>query len=183
MAKRLILGLVAMIAVLVVGGVGFATYTSSVTVYGAGSSGNVHLAFDYSGVTGGTYAVCAVTHLSGATVHVTATDLSPGDSCHATLGVINNGTLPATSEATVFNYVSGTVCTSLTQVDCINVQDNLGVHQLNTAAGTSGSGVTTIAAGGGLFPGNYVLTISEPTGSTSQSLSLSFTVTFTGSVG
>jgi hypothetical protein len=183
MSKRWVLGIAAVIVALAVGGVGYAAYTSSVTVYGGGSSGNLALAFDYGYDGSGTYAQCVVSGLSGNTVHVTASDLSPGDGCTVTLGVINNGTLPATSESTAFGFGSGSVCNAPSQKDCILVSDNLGITALNTALGTSGSDNKVIAASGGLYPGNYLLTISEPAGSTSQSLGLSFTVTFTGSVG
>jgi hypothetical protein len=182
MGSRLVLALVAIMAVAAVGGIGFATYTSAATVYGSGSSGNIAVAFDYGSTTGGTYAVCTITDLIGNTVHVTATDLSGGDSCSATLGVINNGSLPVTSEGTTFGFTSGSVCNSPSQTNCIEVSDNLGITGLNTATGSSGSDNKVIAAGGGLYPGNYVLTISEPSGSNSA-VSLSFTITFTGSEG
>ncbi|MGI0128730.1 MAG: hypothetical protein ACREEC_01010 [Thermoplasmata archaeon] len=183
MGKRLLLGVVAMIAVVAVGGIGFAAYTSSATVYGSASSGNLALAFDYGNPTGGTYANCAVFDLIGNTVHISATDLSPGDSCSVTLGVINNGSLPATSEATSFGFTSGSVCNSLGQMNCIQVTDNLGVQGLNTETGLGGIDNKGIAGGGGLYPGNYKVTVTEPSGSTDQSLTLSYTITFTGSVG
>jgi hypothetical protein len=182
MGNRIVLALVAIMAIAAVGGIGFATFTSAATVYGSGNSGNIAVAFDYGSTTGGTYAVCTITDLIGNTVHVDATDLSGGDSCSATLGVVNNGTLPVTSEATTFGYTSGSVCNTPTQMNCIEVSDNLGITRLNTAAGTSGSDNKVIAASGGLYPGNYVLIIGEPAGSNSAA-SLSFTITFTGSEG
>jgi hypothetical protein len=182
MSKKWLLGIATIMVAIAVGGIGFASYTSSITVNGAASSGTLALAFDYGSGTGGTYAVCAITGLNGANAYITASDLSPGDHCSLTLGIINNGTLPATSETSVFGYVSGSYCNSPSATNCVSVSDNLAPISLSTTAGTSGSSSQTIAAGGGLFPGNYVVTISEPSGST-QSVSLSFTITFTGSVG
>jgi hypothetical protein len=183
MSSKLLLGVIAMVAVVAVGGVGFATYTSSVTLHGSASSGDLALAFDYGSGTPGTYAVCTVYYLNGNVAYFSATDLSPGDSCSVTLGVINNGTLPATSESTTFGFVSGSVCNTGGQTNCIQVTDNMGITGLNTEGGVSGSDNKVIAAGGGFYPGNYIVTVTEPSGSSSQSLALGFTITFTGSVG
>jgi hypothetical protein len=180
MGNRMVLALVAVVAVAAVGGMGFAAYTSAVTVYGGGSSGDISLAFDYGSTAGGTNAVCTITDLIGNTVHVTATDLSPGDSCSATLGIINNGSLPATSETSAISSVSGNECNYPDAYNCIQVTDNL-ASPLNTELNSGGSGTTAIGAGD-LYPGNYVVTISEPSGTT-QSVSLSFDITFTGSEG
>jgi hypothetical protein len=183
MSSKLLLGVIAMVAVVAVGGVGFATYTSSVTIHGSASSGDLSLAFDYGYGTAGTYAVCSVYYLYGNVAYFSATDLSPGDHCSVTLGVINNGTLPATSESTTFGYLTGSVCNTVGQTDCIQVTDNLGYTGLNTEGGVSGSDGKVIGAGGGLYPGNYIVTVTEPSGSSSQGLTLGFTITFTGSVG
>lgn len=182
MASKLLLGVIAMVAVVAVGGIGFASYTSSVTLYGGASSGDVSLAFDYASATPGTYAVCNVYYLSGDVAEFSATDLSPGDQCSVTLGVINNGTLPATSESSTFYYESGALCESPSQTNCVGVSDNLNIVNLNTIYGNNGAGDYGIAADGGLFPGNYQVTVWEPSGSTGA-VSLTFYIVFTGSVG
>lgn len=171
-----------MVAVVAVGGIGFAAYTSSATLYGSATSGDLSLGFAYAGGSSGTYAQCSVTYLSGAVASFSATDLSPGDSCSVTLGVINNGTLPATSESSAFTYTSGNLCNSGGQINCLQVTDNLNVNPLNTEYNTGGAGSYGIGADGGLFPGNYIVTVTEPAGTT-QGVALGFYITFTGSVG
>ncbi len=182
MVSRMLLGVIAMVAVVAVGGIGFATYTSSITVNGSAASGDLNLAFYTSGVTDGTYAVCSVTSLTGTVATISASDLSPGDSCSVTLGVANYGSLPATSESSQLTSYSGQLCGPYGTYNCLGVADNLNGVSLNSEYNSGGSGNLGIPAGGGVLPGYYVVTIYEPSGTT-QAVSISFSITFTGYVG
>ena len=181
MTSKLLLGVIAMVAVVAVGGIGFATYSSSITVTGSANSGSLDIAFYTYSDSVGAYAQCTVTSLSGSVAEVSVSDLSPGDSCTITLGVANYGSLPATSESSQLS-ATGNLCASPSAYNCIGVEDNLNDGNLNSEYNTQGYGVLGIPAGGGVLPGYYILTIYEPSGTT-QAVSLSFTITFTGYVG
>ena len=170
-------------AAVAVGGIGFATFTSSVTINGQAAAGTVNLQFDHGYATSSTPsgATCTVVFPSitppSPTVHALASNLAPGQYCTFTLEVKNYGTLPATSEASSYTFVSGNICNSVGQTNCIWVQDQIG---LDTEAGAAGSASTTISAGGTY---DYTFYMTLPSGSTDQSTALSITIALTGSVG
>ncbi len=170
-----------MIAVVAVGGVAFASFTSSVTVHANASAGTIVLKFDgtNSGSSTPSGATCTIAFPSSPPTQVatvTASNLAPGQYCTFNLEIANYGTLPATTESTVLSPTGGTICNSAAlTTNCIFVQDNLG---LNSETPIGGSGSTTIPAGG-TFP--YILYATLPSGSTDQTTHASFDITFTGS--
>jgi hypothetical protein len=183
MGSRLVLAMVAAVAIVAVGGIGFAAFTASVYVDGSGAAGSVALSFTSNpygtAASSPAGATCAIQSYGGSTgtITVAASNLEPGQYCTFTLSVQNVGTLPITSETSTYAYVSGSVCNSGGQMNCIWVSDGIG---LNTETGTSGSDSTTIPVSGEY---TYILYVELPGGSTIQSTALSFTITLTGSAG
>jgi len=174
------------LSLLALSGVGFAVYSASVTINGTASGGTLVLGTSSwaSGTTTPTGAgSCAWSDYvagSPATITLTVTNMAPGDSCTASLHIDNLGTLPMTSESTTFAGVTGYFCTSGGYTtNCFFVTDSLG---LQSYVGSNGANGLTVSPGGS-YPGGYWVTVTYASGSTVQSESASFTITFTGSVG
>jgi hypothetical protein len=185
MARRLLLAVVALMAVVAVGGIGFATLSSSATINGSGSTGSITLAFESFANGNGAYSTCDWSGYSAgppASVTLTVNNLAPGDSCSASLYIEDTGTLPVNTLATQITGTGGNYCTSPSgggSYNCVQVTDSLGANlEYGGAASVSGSPVIS-ASGGAVY---YYVTVSVPSGTT-QSPSATFTITATGSVG
>jgi hypothetical protein len=178
MSKKWVLGIATIMVAIGVGGMAFATFSSSVTINGSATAGTLTLNFDgsYSSSSTPSGAVCTISE-TPTVATITATTLQPGQYCTFNLEVKDVGTLPATSEKSAITPLSGSECTSGGQIDCIWVQDGIG---LNTETGAGGSDSTNIAAGGTYA---YTMYTTLPAGSTIQTTTFSFSVSLTGFVG
>jgi hypothetical protein len=160
------------------GGLGYAAFTSTITVNGSAQAGTLTLGFNVPVTTGTTNPTAAGTCYfsgTGGSTTLTVTNMAPGDTCTATITVQNSGTLPTSSETTT---ASGSyLCAGAIVTDCYVITDNLG---LNSYFGTPGSG-GALAANTGSFV--YSATVTLPAGSTTQSSASSFTISITGTVG
>jgi hypothetical protein len=174
MTKTTIASLFAL-SLLTLSGVGYATFTSSITVTGAASAGSLVLGFANPATSGTTAngGSCSFSG-TGASTSLTISNLAPGDICTATITVSNSGSLPSSSETTALSGLTN-VCTSVTY-NCFYVYDNLGLQSWTNTNGAGGP----IGAGGSFV---YVVNVQLAPGSTQQSESGSFTITLTGSVG
>lgn len=161
------------------GGLGYATFTSTVTVAGSAQAGTLALGFAgspylSSGTTSPTGAGTCYFSGTGGSTTLTVTNMAPGDTCSATITLENSGSLPTASETTT---ISGTqLCTGSFNYNCFVVTDSLG---LNSYYATNGAG-GPIASGGTY---GYSVTVTLASGSTQQSESGTFTISVTGSVG
>jgi hypothetical protein len=185
MGSRLVLVMVAAVAIVAVGGIGFAAFTSSVTVNGTASAGNIVLEFASNpygtGASTPSGATCTLQTYGGTTttISISASNLAPNQYCSFVLTITNAGSLPANSESSLFTASSGSYCSSSGEINCIWVQDSLSPSPLNSETGVyTGSGTTVIPAGGTL---TYTIYTTLPAGSTDQSTSLGFSISLTGS--
>jgi len=183
MTKTTVVSLFAL-SLLALTGIGYATFTSAVTINGTASAGNLNLQF-YSftnGVSSSGYGSCDWSANTGTTVTLTVSNLAPGDSCTAYSNIYDTGSLPTTSMSATIGGPWSNICLSGSQLNCFAVYDTYGI---NTPAGTltsSTSGSPLIQAGGASSVA-YNVEVVYVSGSTTQSLSGSFTITITGSVG
>lgn len=168
------------ISLFAVSGIAYAAFTSSIYINGNASAGTMTLQWNGSGFTNGagTYSTCDWSSNTGTSVTLTVSNLSPGDSCTAYAYVTDTGSLPATSASSSLSSPTN-VCNYIGATNCFYVYDSMG---LNSETGSSGSasGNPLIAPSGNY---GYSITVALPSGSTIQSLSGSFTITITGSVG
>jgi hypothetical protein len=136
MGRRLLLAMVAAVAVVAVGGIGFAAITSTITINASANAGTFNLFFSldngYSALTetptgaavcnsGGTDGITD----SGALLTISASNLGPGDYCTISdLSVVNSGSLPGTVTE-VLTPVSGD-CSSTYYADAIGGGHSIG---------------------------------------------------------
>ncbi len=116
MGKPWVLGLLAVVAVVAVGGIGFGAFTSSAYVQVQATTGTVGpLVWGPSPAYGGFAAndVCSAvrgtTSSAGDTLFLTASNLAPGDICSYGDSLSNLGSLPAVVGEQVTS-ASGTLC-------------------------------------------------------------------------
>ena len=116
MVRKWVLGVIAAIAVISVGGVGFAAFSSSITASGIASGGKVTI--EWSGVPSITTSGGAVTCTATSTnivLTITVGALAPGDSCAITDGIINQAP-PSNLAAIVSSEIAvtpdGLACTA-----------------------------------------------------------------------
>jgi hypothetical protein len=105
MGSRLVLAMVAAVAIVAVGGIGFAAWTSSVTVSGSGTAGAVTLTWcSANGVPTGACTAspsftgtggCSIS-ASGSVLTLSGDNLGPSESCDFTAAILDTGSLPAT---------------------------------------------------------------------------------------
>jgi hypothetical protein len=179
MTKTTVVSLFAL-SLLVLTGVGYAAFTSTITVTGTASAGTLALSFTTPATTGTstpTGAGSCYFSGTGSTTTLTVTNLAPSDTCYATITVYIGGTLPATSLATTITGAVPPLCWGSTPANCFVVTDTLG---LNSGTGTDGAWSGTLASGTSFV---YGVTVGLSAFSTTQSLSGSFTIYLTGSVG
>ena len=180
MTKTTVVSLFAL-SLLALTGVGYAAFTSSITVNGTASAGTLSIAFTTPANTAGygTSTPSGVGSCSfsgtGASTTLTVSNMDPGDTCTADITVANTGSLPTSSEATSLSGApEACVPTSTSPYNCFTISDNLG---LNSYTGASGSGGAV--ASGGSF--TYTVSVALPSTATTQGLSGSFTITLTAS--
>jgi len=176
MTKTTIVSLFA-ISLLALTGVGFAAFTSQITVTGTASAGTLAIEFNVP-TTPGTSTPSGDGSCSysgtGASTTLTVTNMVPGDTCTAYITIQNVGTVPTSSETTAIT--GGPYCNFVGQTNCFAVLDSLGLNSETGATGAYGS----IGVGGTL---TYSVSVIFPSGSTSQSTTASFTITVTASAG
>jgi hypothetical protein len=186
MTKTTVVSLFAL-SLIALTGIGYATFTSTATIYGNANAGNLVLAmsnFNNGVSTPSGYGSCDwQSYVAGPPAYVTLTvsNMAPGDSCSAWLTINNVGSLPMTSESSTFAAGSGYWCTSGGYTtNCFYVTDSLSTP-LESYFGQSGSQASTVAPGNTFSP--YYVTVYYASGSTTQNAAATFTITFTGSVG
>jgi hypothetical protein len=187
MGSRLVLALVAAVAIVAVGGIGFAAFTANAYINGTAGAGNVQLAWcnpgyascaAYYGATGPTtyfasdpgVNICPTpTVITSVTTEDTlvlsATNLAPGDYCTFTASLDNVGTLPVSVSGNGAYGGAGSGCGDVEYGDNIN----------------GGFGYSSSSPGinvGGSF--GFVASIGLSSGATAQSESCTFDVSFTG---
>ncbi len=173
MGNRLVLALVAAVAIVAVGGIGFAAFTSNAYIGASGSAGNIQLTWSnpatiycsgyyntYSAAVGPGY----VTY-PGDTLYLTDGALAPGDYCTFTASLNNIGTVPLTVTGGGLSSISSG-CSEFVYGDNIN-GGSLGYSASAPGIGPSGSFA---------FQASIGLSSSAAT----QSASCTFSVTFTG---
>lgn len=190
MRTKGVLVLAAIVAAVAMGGIGFATFTSTASINGSGAAGNIQL--DLNGFTDGSsaYGTCdwsnyvAPSGEGPASVTLTVTNLAPGGSCAASLGVIDDGSLPITSLYAVIAGTGGNYCTSPSgggSYNCVEAYDTLGANLEGPTTSPTTYGSPLLDA----YDGNAytdIVTVSLPSGTT-QVVSASFTITYYGAIG
>jgi hypothetical protein len=179
------LGLATLIAVVAVGGIGFAQFTTSAYLNGNASAGTLG-PLTWSNVdtpqSTASYVTCTVTigttTNTSDTLEVTATNLAPGVTCTFTADLNNGGSIPA-------NVYSQVVCT-IPAGACYNYFSYWDTFspQLNNGYDVSGGpfGPITVVSGTplaytgtvGMFPG---------LGNEAQGTTCQFVITFTATAG
>lgn len=180
MRNKGLLAIAAIVAVVAVGGIGFATISSNqITVSGTATSGSIELA--WSGPVSyaqGTYTSCSFTSSSPyTTAYLTVTDLSSGDSCTAYAYITDEGSFDAASVTSSLTETGGTYCNPSLGTNCIQVTDSVGINLENGYPSWTATGTPYIAAGGTVL---YWINVGLPSG-TYTSVSGTFTVTIEGS--
>lgn len=105
MGSRLVVAMVAAVAIVAVGGVGFAAFTATAGVNVTANSGTVGpLTWSNGGYSGSGGCQPPSTSDSGNTLVLVATSLGPSESCIFTATLSNAGTLPATLTEGVPSY-------------------------------------------------------------------------------
>lgn len=102
MARNWKLGLIAVIAVAAIGGIGFSQFTSTATITGNASAGNIDLQWTPQGtpamVATSSWDDCSAV-VTASTITITAYNLAPGDDCQLPssdgVTLTNFGTIPA----------------------------------------------------------------------------------------
>lgn len=107
MGKRWVMGLVAVVAVVAAGGIGFAAFTSSAYInitVASGTLGPLYWANEQTPTSTESFDVCqqSITTFvnTSDTWNLAATNLAPGDQCTFTASLYNAGTIPANVVAT-----------------------------------------------------------------------------------
>lgn len=184
MPKSWIAVAVAVFAALVVAGVGFAAFTSSVYINGSATAGTEELE-----IISISHPTCSVpaNGLSGTyvgnTAYFNASGLYPGGpSCTANIVVKNVGSLPAWLNSSL-SYVYGT-CSggSPSPPNCYEYYDSTGISLTTTSDVTTGSaGVSNPIAPGSTYTDS--VTFSIPAGATGVVPTATVDETITGSWG
>jgi hypothetical protein len=108
MGSRLVLALVAAVAIVAAGGVGFAAFTATAGVNVTTTSGTIGpLTWSNGGYSGSGGCQAPSTSDSGTTLVLVATSLGPSESCTFTATLSNAGTLPGTLSEGAPTYSSG----------------------------------------------------------------------------
>ena len=111
MGNRWLVAVAALVAVVAVGGIGFATFTANAYVNGNAQAGYLQLQWGPEPTTtpSAYYVACTAvvgqTNTAGDTLTVTATNLAPGDSCTFADTLNDIGSLPANTYAQLQNPV------------------------------------------------------------------------------
>jgi len=181
MTKTTVVSLFAL-SLLALTGIGYAAFTSNITITGTASAGTLQVQFASPVTSSGSPATstpsgvgsCYFTGLGSSTT-LTVTNMDPGDSCTAYVTVANTGTLPTSSETTSLSGATN-VCvpTSTAPYNCFTVTDSLGLNSYTAANGAGGP-----VASGSSF--GYTVTVQLPSTATAQGLGGSFTITLTAS--
>jgi hypothetical protein len=105
MGNRWMMGLIAVIAAAAVGGIGFATYSSTASITVTANAGSFYVQAS-GGLTASSLAVgsCTSSVGPGGSISVVATNMLPGDYCNWTFVITDPGSIGG-------NYVSGQYAT------------------------------------------------------------------------
>jgi len=105
MGNRWLVAVAALVAVVAVGGIGFATFTANAYVNGNAQAGYLQLQWgaEPASTPSASYVACSAvvgqTTTAGDTLTVYASNLAPGDSCNFADSLNDVGTLPGTTYA------------------------------------------------------------------------------------
>jgi hypothetical protein len=178
MGNRGLMVLATVVAVVAVGGIGFAAFTTTAYVNGYAQAGSLNLFWTNAGepTPSSSYVTCtaAITMTSTAsdTLAITATNLAPGDQCKFTATLNNGGNIPAN----VYDQLS------LVPVVVCNwyIFDNFGGHSYPPLEAPLGPIPITSST-----PLAYSLTVGfwAGQGNLCENAPLQFTLTFTATAG
>jgi len=175
MGKRWLMGLVAVVAFVAVGGLGFAAFTTSAYINGSASAGTFQLQWQgpASGTPSAYYNTCptpyaTTTTNSSDTLVLSAGNLAPGDYCVFTAQLVDIGTLPGNS----YDFVSTDAYSGCSWF----LTDNFGGHHNPPETPLGPIGI----APGSPISYSATLGLSGGQGNGCQSAWLTFTVTVTG---
>jgi hypothetical protein len=177
MGSRLVLALVAAVAIVAVGGIGFAAFTSVAYVNGTGTAANVGpLTWnDYTAGSGTDGATCSTSSSSPyTTLTLTVNGLIPGGSCNVMPTLYNGGGYPLTLATSASGW---SVVANPNSGNCndFDYSDASGIDTGSSVTTGSGSiGASTSA------PYSVTISLGSGAGNTDQGLSCSLTVTITG---
>jgi hypothetical protein len=175
MGNRLLMVMVTAVAIVAVGGIGFAAFTSTITANISSTAGTISLVwggFTYNAYhedgTPATYVSCSATAGGAgyASVSISVTNLAPGDYCVIQSNIIDAGNIPGTVTQTLYNGVS-TPCYDLYPATCFFEDDTFHNQGDLSGSAASVSGLPTpvvdnevfdISPGGGL-PSGFVAVV------------------------
>lgn len=176
MGSRMVLAMVAAIAIVAVGGIGFAAFTANAYVNGTAGAGyaEVHFSGAYSTVVSGQVICSAGFSSSGDylgddnVMTITASEFAPGDYCTVTESAVNGGTVGETvtsSGAAITGVSGGDMCggNEWTTYDNAYPGENYGSY-----------------APGGSFSVSVTIELNSNAGNECQGATASFSDTLTG---
>ena len=183
MRRQWVMGMVAVVALVAVGGIGFAAFSTSAYLNGAASAGTLGpLTWSNLGTTTTSSAYVTCTVVTGTqtntsdTLVVTVGNLAPGDLCQFSGDLNNGGSIPA-------NVYSLVTCYDQTTGGCTvtSLYDNFAPAGAGESYGIQ-YGPITISSGSPLaYSGTVQLT--PGLGNAYQGATCTFTVTFTATAG
>lgn len=190
MGQRWVMGLVAVVAAVAIGGIGFAAFTTTAYIGGnaaAGTLGPLTWTSDSTPVGSESFDVCSqaitTTSVTSDTYVITATNLAPGDYCSYWATLNNGGSIPANVYAEL-TYYTGAACDVTTLFDSLT-----GPIQPGETYGTTYGPITVPAYGSIPYSAELALTTANlgqspsGVGNGAQGEGCSFTVTFTATAG
>lgn len=187
MGKRLVMGLVTLLAAVAIGGIGFAAFTASATISGSATAGT------YGPLTWGEgsntptvtdASQCAVGTVSGSSwTGVSGTYFAPGDGCSFSNTIYQGGNLPGTlSESITFtDTVSGCGLQYWAYTDSIVGSPTFTSGEGNGPVVVTAGAVSVSAGGSVSFSGSYTLMSGAPNACQGDVFSFSATITGTAS--
>jgi hypothetical protein len=190
MGQRWIMGLVAVVAAVAIGGIGFAAFSTSAYISGTSGAGTFGPLYWTSTVTPAgseSFDVCTqfitTTTNTSDTYEINATNLAPGDYCSFSATLHNGGSIPANVYAQVTSY-TGAACDVTTLFDSLT-----GPIQPGETYGTSYGPLAIPAYGSTPYTSELALTTNNlgtspsGVGNPYQGEGCSFTVTFSATAG
>ena len=194
LSKATILSLVA-VSLAVLGGVGYATFTSTVNLTATATAGTLHIVIDSANANvataGDSITSCSVTIPAGSTTKatITAGNLFPGDTgCTYTIVLKNTGSLPATSFTVTYNNLD-TTCSGTPFPGsgafsvCFRYSDTLGGVDTHFPCATPTCPVAVTLQPGATITYQSTISMHSLLGNNVQGLSDSMSVDITGSIG
>ncbi len=185
MGKRLVMGLVAVVAVIALGGIGFAAFSATATINGQATAGSFGLVWGSSPTNSPTQmdsSVCSAGTASGATwSSLSGSYFAPGDGCTFADSLTVTGNLPGTiSESlTVSDTAMGCGLQYWTYTDTFVGAQTFSSGQANGPVSVP-SGTVAVTSGEVFsFGGTFTLTSGAPNGCQGDVLSISVTITGT----